>query len=91
MEERDFDDFYTASFQRINGQLYALVGDRDEAQECVQEAFVRAWAHRGKLDRAAVSRWRRTSRARRPPAAARGPAPSAGAPPPRRPVGADPC
>lgn len=105
MEERDFDDFYTASFQRINGQLYALVGDRDDAQECVQEAFVRAWAHRGKLDRAAhpeawvrttadrlaVSRWRRTSRARRPPAAARGPAPSAGAPPPRRPVGADPC
>lgn len=80
MDEREFDDFYTASFSRIVGQLYAMIGNRDEAQECVQEAFVRAWAHRRKLDRAehpeawvrttayrlAVSRWRRTVRARRP-------------------------
>ena len=80
MDEREFDDFYTASFQRIVGQLYAMIGDRDEAQECVQEAFVRAWAHRRKLDKAAypeawvrttayrlaVSRWRRTVRGRRP-------------------------
>lgn len=80
MDEREFDDFYTASFQRITGQVYAMIGNRDEAQECVQEAFVRAWAHRRKLDRAehpeawvrttayrlAVSRWRRTMRGRRP-------------------------
>lgn len=80
MDEREFDDFYTASFQRVVGQVYAMIGDRDEAQECVQEAFVRAWAHRRKLDRAehpeawvrttayrlAVSRWRRTTRGRRP-------------------------
>lgn len=80
MDEREFDDFYTASFQRITGQVYAMIGNRDEAQECVQEAFVRAWAHRRKLERAehpeawvrttayrlAVSRWRRTSRGRRP-------------------------
>jgi RNA polymerase sigma-70 factor (ECF subfamily) len=80
MEEREFDDFYAASFQRITGQLYAMIGNRDEAQECVQEAFVRAWAHRRKLDRVehpeawvrttayrlAVSRWRRTMRSRRP-------------------------
>ena len=79
MDEREFDDFYTASFQRITGQVYAMIGDRDEAQECVQEAFVRAWAHRRKLERAehpeawvrttayrlAVSRWRRTTRGRR--------------------------
>ena len=57
-----------------------MIGDRDEAQECVQEAFVRAWSHRRKLDRdghpeawvrttayrLAVSRWRRTARGRRP-------------------------
>jgi RNA polymerase sigma-70 factor (ECF subfamily) len=57
-----------------------MIGDRDEAQECVQEAFVRAWQHRGKLSRAehpdawvrttayrlAVSRWRRKSLAKRP-------------------------
>lgn len=80
MDEREFDDFYTASFQRIVGQVYAMIGDRDEAQECVQEAFVRAWAHRRKLEaaeypeawvrttayRLAVSRWRRTMRGRRP-------------------------
>ncbi len=80
MDERQFDDFYTASFSRITAQVYAMIGDRDEAQECVQEAFVRAWAHRRKLERAdhpeawvrttayrlAVSRWRRTRLARRP-------------------------
>jgi RNA polymerase sigma-70 factor (ECF subfamily) len=79
MDEREFDDFYASSFQRITGQVYAMIGSRDEAEECVQEAFVRAWAHRRKLDRAehpdawvrttayrlAVSRWRRTTRRRR--------------------------
>lgn len=80
MDEREFDEFYRASFQRITGQVYAMIGNRDEAQECVQEAFARAWAHRRKLERAehpeawvrttayrlAVSRWRRTTRGRRP-------------------------
>ena len=80
MDEQEFDDFYTASYRRLTGQVYAMIGNLDEAQECVQEAFVRAWAHRRKLERAdhpeawvrttayrlAVSRWRRTTRARRP-------------------------
>lgn len=80
MDEQEFDDFYSASFARLTGQLYAMIGDRDEAQECVQEAFVRAWAHRKKLEKAehpeawvrttayrlAVSRWRRTKLGRRP-------------------------
>ncbi|MCW2792568.1 MAG: Sigma-70, region 4 type 2 [Nocardioides sp.] len=80
MDEREFDDFYATSFQRITGQVYAMIGSRDEAEECVQEAFVRAWAHRRKLERSehpeawvrttayrlAVSRWRRTTRGRRP-------------------------
>lgn len=81
MEAAEFDGFYAASFERLVGQLYAMIGDRDEAQECVQEAFVRAWSHRHRLDRAyapeawvrttayrlAVSRWRRTVRSRREP------------------------
>ena len=81
MDEAEFDDFYTASFTRITGQVYAMIGDRDEAQECVQEAFVRAWSHRRTLDQAehpeawvrtvayrlAVSRWRRVVRGRRAP------------------------
>ncbi len=81
MEAEEFDDFYTASFHRLVGQVYAMIGDRDEAQECVQEAFVRAWSHRRQLEkthapeawvrttayRLAVSRWRRTVRSRRDP------------------------
>jgi RNA polymerase sigma-70 factor (ECF subfamily) len=80
VDEQEFDDFYTASFQRLTGQVYAMIGNLDEAQECVQEAFVRAWAHRRRLEKAdypeawvrttayrlAVSRWGRTTRARRP-------------------------
>jgi RNA polymerase sigma-70 factor, ECF subfamily len=69
----EFTDFYAASFRRLVGQLYVMTGDSAEAQDVVQEAFVRAWAHRGKLDprsspeawvratawRIAVSRWHR--------------------------------
>ena len=81
MDAEEFDDFYTASFDRLVAQVYAMVGDRDEAQECVQEAFVRAWSHRRQLAlarapeawvrttayRLAVSRWRRTVLSRRSP------------------------
>jgi RNA polymerase sigma-70 factor (ECF subfamily) len=81
MDAEEFDRFYDASFSRLVGQVYAMIGSRDEAQECVQEAFVRAWSHRTKLSRAhapeawvrttayrlAVSRWRRVVRSRRPP------------------------
>ena len=94
MDEVEFDDFYTASFQRITGQVYAMIGNRDEAQECVQEAFVRAWAHRRKLERAehpeawvrttayrlAVSRWRRVQRGKRPTDRAVGPSLETAAP-----------
>jgi len=80
MDEVDFDDFYTTSYARVVGQVHAMIGSRDEAEECVQEAFVRAWAHRRSLDRAghpeawvrttayrlAVSRWRRVVKGRRP-------------------------
>lgn len=81
MDERQFDAFYAASFGRLSTQLFALIGDREEAHECVQEAFVRAWSHRRSLDpeehpeawvrttayRLAVSRWRRAQRSRRVP------------------------
>lgn len=51
MEREEFAGFYAASFQRLVGQLYAMIGDQCEAQDAVQEAFVRAWARRGKIDR----------------------------------------
>ena len=74
MDREEFTSFYTASFPRLVGQLTAMTGDRAEAQDAVQEAFVRAWVHRARIDggqaaaeawvrvtawRIAVSRWRR--------------------------------
>ena len=74
MSPEEFTEFYAASFRRLVGQLYAMTGDRAGAQDAVQEAFVRAWAQRGRLDRhgspeawvrvtawhLAVSSWRRS-------------------------------
>jgi RNA polymerase sigma-70 factor, ECF subfamily len=73
VDREEFTSFYAASFPRLAGQLYAMTGDRAEAQDAVQEAFVRAWVHRGELGtgrraeawvrvtawRIAASRWRR--------------------------------
>jgi RNA polymerase sigma-70 factor (ECF subfamily) len=39
----DFDDFYEASRQRLLGVVFLLTGDLAEAQDAVQEAFIRAW------------------------------------------------
>jgi RNA polymerase sigma-70 factor (sigma-E family) len=67
-----FDEFYRGSRQRLLGFVYVLTGDLAEAQDAVQEAFVRAWQRWstvGRYDdpeswvrvvaaRIAVSRWR---------------------------------
>ena len=79
MEEAAFDEWYTGSFHRLVGQIYLMCGDLFEAQDCVQEAFIRAWDRRGELERGrspdawvrtvarrlAISRWRHESRAGR--------------------------
>ncbi|MEU5668682.1 SigE family RNA polymerase sigma factor [Streptomyces longwoodensis] len=76
MTPQEFDAFYAASFSRLTGQLYAMTGDWSEAQDVVQEAFVRAWDRRRTFDlgdapeawirttarRLAISRWRRLAR-----------------------------
>jgi len=46
----DFDDFYAAHFADLTVQVYAYFGDRQEAQDVVQEAFCRA-----------LARWRQVS------------------------------
>jgi RNA polymerase sigma-70 factor (ECF subfamily) len=88
MDEASFDAFYTASFARLVGQVYAMCGNFAEAQDCVQEAFVRAWDRRRHLDveqapeawirtvawRLAVSRWRKARKAFLPPDRAHAPA-----------------
>ncbi|TCO53055.1 SigE family RNA polymerase sigma factor [Actinocrispum wychmicini] len=77
MTVEEFEEFYTHCVRRLTGQLYLVTGDLQEAQDVVQEAFVRAWTHRGKLrrdagpeawvrttaGRLAISRWRKHTRA----------------------------
>jgi RNA polymerase sigma-70 factor (ECF subfamily) len=88
MDEEAFDAFYHASFGRLVGQIYAMCGNLAEAQDCVQEAFIRAWDRRRTLDldqapeawvrtvayRLAVSRWRRARKSLLPPDRAHAPA-----------------
>ncbi|MFT4263995.1 MAG: SigE family RNA polymerase sigma factor [Nocardioides sp.] len=92
MDADEFDEFYLATYPRLVGQLIALTGVRTESEECVQEAFIRAWQHRGRLDRngqpeawvrttafrLATSRFRRTARRRRLDGALTPPAPVPG-------------
>lgn len=87
MEADVFDAFYRGSFARVVGQVYAMCGDLAEAQDCTQEAFVRAWDRRRSLEQArspeawvrtvawrlAVSRWRHLRLGQRPADRARGP------------------
>lgn len=89
MDGEAFDAFYQASFGRLVGQIYAMCGSVTEAQDCVQEAFIRAWDRRRSLDqdqapeawvrtvayRLAVSRWRRARRGLLPPDRAHAPRP----------------
>jgi RNA polymerase sigma-70 factor, ECF subfamily len=89
MTPEEFDAFYVASFARLVGQIYAMCGDLAEANDCVQEAFIRAWDRRRSLDvdhapeawvrtvayRLAVSRWRRSRRASQPVDRSQQPAP----------------
>ncbi|MGA4866045.1 SigE family RNA polymerase sigma factor [Streptomyces lavendulocolor] len=77
MTEEEFQELYAHSVTRLVGQLYLMTGDLHEAQDVVQEAFVRAWGRRSRLVRdagpeawlrtvawrLAVSRWRRRGRA----------------------------
>jgi RNA polymerase sigma-70 factor (ECF subfamily) len=98
MEQTEFDAFYAGSYARLVHQLHAMIGDREEAADCVQEAFARAWSHRHRLDtaqapeawvrttayRLAVSRWRRMVRGRRDPDRALEPPGSAASPNPDR-------
>jgi RNA polymerase sigma-70 factor, ECF subfamily len=73
----DFDRLYTATYQRIFGTVLALLRDRAAAEDCTQEAYLRAfrawpawkptgpaeaWVHRIAINQ--VVSWRRRERLR---------------------------
>ena len=61
MGEEEFDAFFSVSYSRLAGQLYALTGDWGEALEVVLEAYVRAWDQRSHFDlESAPDSWIRT-------------------------------
>lgn len=41
-EDGSLDELYAASYRRLVAQLYAVTGSRQEAEDVVQEAFMRA-------------------------------------------------
>ena len=41
--DADFDAFYASGAAGLVRQLHAMTGDLTEAQDCVQEAYARAW------------------------------------------------
>ncbi|MFE7319208.1 SigE family RNA polymerase sigma factor [Streptomyces sp. NPDC057555] len=51
MTVEEFEEFYAQTVARLTGQLYVMVGDLHEAQDVVQEAFVKGWSRRRQLDR----------------------------------------
>jgi RNA polymerase sigma-70 factor (ECF subfamily) len=42
-DEAAFDSFYGGAWPRLQGQAYALTGNRELAQDLTQEALLRAW------------------------------------------------
>ena len=48
-DEREFEDFYAAVFDRLVGQLYLVTGNLQDAEDVVQEALTRAAVHWSRL------------------------------------------
>ena len=74
-DERDFDEFYAASYRRVVSQIYAMTGNLAESEDSVQGAFAKAWRRWNSISqygnpeawvrtvafRASVSAWRKAA------------------------------
>ena len=66
-DAEEFDALYAACAGRVVGHVYALTGNRAEAEDAVAEAFMRAWQRWGRCGRRTARRpgsagWPRGSR-----------------------------
>jgi RNA polymerase sigma-70 factor (ECF subfamily) len=50
-DRNSYEAFYAAAAGRLGTQLFLVTGDLEEARDCVQEAFARAWVRWGALSR----------------------------------------
>ncbi|MFF8868348.1 SigE family RNA polymerase sigma factor [Streptomyces sp. NPDC015139] len=78
MTIEEYEEFYASCARRLIGQVYLLTGNLHEAEDTVQEAFVRCWVRRRSMEtascpeawvrtvafRLAISRFRRRRRGR---------------------------
>jgi RNA polymerase sigma-70 factor (ECF subfamily) len=48
-DSAEFDAFYAATSEKLVGQVFAMTGDLGEAEDALQEAYVRAWQHWPKI------------------------------------------
>jgi RNA polymerase sigma-70 factor (ECF subfamily) len=65
---RSFEDFFEIEHEGLLGALYLIIGDRNDAEEVMQEAFLKVWARwdlveslahpTGYLYRTAMNVWR---------------------------------
>lgn len=56
-----FDDFYHATRGRLLHQMYAMTGNLADAQDCIQEAYARAWQRWNQVsEHASPEAWLRT-------------------------------
>ena len=64
--DQDFDTFYAATHRRIVSHVYAMTGSLHEAEDCVQEAYARAWQQWGRIstETGSPESWVRTAAAR---------------------------
>jgi RNA polymerase sigma-70 factor (ECF subfamily) len=60
--DQDFDAFYGSTRRKVIMHVYAMTGNLAEAEDCVQEAFARAWQQWANLTRqpGSLEGWVRT-------------------------------
>lgn len=57
MKVRDFERLFSSSRDRLYGYALYYLGDREDAEDVVQEVFLRLWQRRGSVRRSGAYGW----------------------------------